>query len=357
VTEPVDEALTNYDYSNEKTTSSFFVRESFRPAPGLLASVELQATHHRFAMRDDRIRGFSFDGSYSSFTPRAGLNWNVDDRFNLYGSFSTARSEPAFRDIWDPQNPFAPPTSVFGAYDPDLDRFSDPLARPERLRDYELGVGYRNGANRFKANVYRMDFRDELVFAGGIDSDGLPITDNAGRSTHQGIELEAAGRLPGEIDVTGYIAWSRDVLEEYTLVFGPNPTDVVDYSGNRIALFPDHQARLRVSRKFGSVRAVVGARRIGTIYLDNSENERLDPAAREVPGYVDKKIDPQTIFDLQAYWDLRRLLPGPDGSLSLDLHVENLLDRRYAAFGYAFGQPEFIPAATRSVFVGITYGF
>ena len=149
---------------------------------------------------------------------------------------------------------------------------------------------------------------------------------------------------------------SRDVLDEYRQVFGPNPEDVVDYSGNRIALFPDHQARLRVGKRFGPARVVLGARRVGTIYLDNSENERKDPAARDVPGYVDKKIDPYTLVDLLATLAPKGWAKGRS-SVTLELSVENLLDRRYVAFGYAFGPPEFLPGATRSFFFGATYGF
>jgi iron complex outermembrane receptor protein len=356
-TEPVSSPLTLYDYGNRKTTLGFFAREMVHATERVGINVEVQATRHSFAMRDDQVRGLSFDADYSFVTPRLGANWNASDRWNVYGSVSTARSDPAFRDVWDPQDPFANPASLFAHYDPGARRYSDPLAGPEKLLDFELGAAFRGKGSTLKANVYRMRFRDELVFAGGIDDDGIPRTDNAGRSTHEGIELEGSARLPGGLTLTGYAAASRDVLDQYTLVFGPNPEDVVDYSGNRVALFPDHQARAELARRFGPVRVVLGARRIGTIYLDNSENERLDPEAREAPGYVDKKIDPYTLCDLQAFWTVGRSFGGKDHPLSLELHVENLLDRRYAAFGYAYGAPEFIPGATRSFFVGATYGF
>jgi outer membrane receptor protein involved in Fe transport len=130
----------------------------------------------------------------------------------------------------------------------------------------------------------------------------------------------------------------------------------VDYSGNRIALFPEYQARVRIAKRFGPARISLGSRSVGTIYLDNSENERKNPAARDEPGYVDKKIDPYTLFDLHAVLAPESWTKGRS-SLSLELSVENLLDRRYVAFGYAFGAPEFIPGATRSLFVGATYGF
>jgi hypothetical protein len=212
-----------------------------------------------------------------------------------------------------------------------------------------------------------MQFRDEFVYAGGLDSDGLPITVNAGRSLHQGIELEAGGRLPGDVDLAGHLAVSRDVLEDDTVLSpdGAGGTYVIDYSGNRIALFPDHTARLSIARTFGPVRVELSGRRVGRIYLDNSENERKTPANRSAADYVDKQVDPFTLVGAQAVADLSRFARRQAGSLTLRLRLDNLLDARVAQFGYSYPidaaytqfYSEFFPAATRSVFVGLNFGF
>ncbi len=364
--QPISPATLLYDYRNIKKTYSAFVRETLRPSPALAVNLEIQGTRHAFEMRDDRTRGISFDANYSFLVPRVGVNWNFTGHFNLYATASAARSEPTFRNVWDPEDPYALPSDYFRRFDPARDRYSDPVARPERLRDYELGFGYLAGATRVKLTAYRMDFRDEFVFAGGIDNDGNPITKNAGRSLHQGVELEATARIPGKVELSGYLSASRDELRDFRL-FGQTAEGtpfVVDYSGNRIALFPDFMARLKVARRFGPARIIVGLRRVGTIYLDNSENERKNPAARDVPGYVDKKIDPYTLVDLLATIDLGRYTRPTRGSLRLDLQVDNLLDERFVAFGYSYPSTdftqfytEFIPGATRSLFFGVTYGF
>jgi hypothetical protein len=215
-------------------------------------------------------------------------------------------------------------------------------------------------------NVYRMQFRDEFVYAGGLDSDGVPITTNAGQSLHEGIEVEASGRLPGAVDLSGYLAVSRDILEQDT-VLSPDAgvTYVIDYSGNRIALFPGSTARLAVARTFGPVRIELSGRRVGTIYLDNSQNERKTPANRDVPGYVNKEIDPFTLLGAQFIADLSRAAHRKTGSLTLRLRIDNLLDSQVAQFGYSYPTnaaytefySEFYPAATRSVMLGLSFGF
>lgn len=366
-TSPIGAPLVLYDYTNGKDTVNVFVREALRVAPAATVNLELQATRHRFSMRDDRVRDISWDATYQFLTPRVGANWNVTDRWNVYAQATKTESEPTFTNVWDPEDPANKPADAFRAYDPSRNRYSDPYARPERLTSFELGAGYRNGAVHLKMNAYRMQFRDEFVYAGGLDSDGLPITTNAGRSLHQGIELEAGGRLPGEVDLSGYLAVSRDILVDETVLSpdGSGGTFLIDYSGNRIALFPGSTARLAVARTFGPVRIELSGRRVGTIYLDNSENERKTPSNRSAAGYVDKKVDPFTLLAAQAVADLSRYARRPAGALALRLRVDNLLDARVAQFGYAYPldpaytqfYSEFFPAATRSITGGLSFGF
>lgn len=356
-----------YDYTNGKDTVNVFVREALRVTSKATVNLELQATHQRFTMGEDRLRGISWDATYRFLTPRIGANWNVNDRWNIYTQATKTESEPTFTNVWDPEDPTANPADSFRSYDPAKNRYGDPFAKPERLTSFELGAGYTRGATRFKLNAYRMQFRDEFVFAGGLDSDGLPLTVNAGRSLHQGIELEAAGRIGGGVDLAGYLAVSRDVLEEDRVLSpdGAGGTFVIDYSGNRIALFPDHTARLSISRTFGMVRVELSGRRVGRIYLDNSENERKTPANRAAAGYVDKQVDPFTLVATQAVVDLSHHARRQSGSLTLRLRIDNLLDARVAQFGYAYPvdaaytqfYSEFFPAATRSVFAGLNFGF
>lgn len=355
--QPLSADLVLYDYRNRKRTAGLFVRESWQAAAALSVDLELQATHHSYEMSDDRVRGYSFESGYGWVTPRLGLHWRAGERGRLYLSLSTADSEPTFSNVWDPQDPWSNPVPLFASYDPATRHLEDAQARPERLRAAELGGSWGNARLQLKANVYWMDFRDELVYAGGLDDDGLPITDNAARSLHRGLELEAAAQLPGGLRLTGHLAVSDDELKEYLLQYAPGPGGTVDYSGNRIALFPESQARLRLQRRFGALDLAFGLRHVGRIYLDNSQDERKDPAARQAPGYVPKLIEPFTLGELDASLDLDRLLGGRGRSLRLQLHVDNLFDERYAASGYVYDVPYFYPAATRNVFVGLTYGF
>jgi iron complex outermembrane receptor protein len=357
---PLADDLPLYDYVNTKTTATVYVREAWSATPSLVVNGELAAAFHRYAMKDDAIRGLSYEAGYAFLLPRLGVNWNLSGAWNLYGSVSTAASEPRTRDIWDQQDPFVRPETLF-ADRLSLTSYADPYARPERLTSYEVGAGYTRGATGFGVNLYRMEFRDELVYGAGIDDDGNPQTVNAGRTVHQGIELQGAFRLPGRIDVSGWGTYSRDEIVDL-VVRGDGVR--VDQSGNRIALFPVWQGRLVAGRSFGPVLVQLGGRWVGTIYTDNSQNERKDPALRGAPGYVDKLVEPWAVADLRLAWDLTKYAPKGVRALALEGRIDNLFDRQYVTMGYSYPDPtftafytEFYPAAVRGWWLGVSAGF
>ena len=356
-TQKLTTPLPLYDYIDRKTTLGAFARETWSVTPRLRLSAELQATQHEFRMREDVVRGYSWDSGYGFVTPRLGVSFDASARVNLYATLSTARSEPRFDDIWNPQDVYQNPVVLFDRYDPQTRRLSDAKASPERLQAAEAGVTFKSANASLRANGYWMDFRDELVFAGGIDEDGLPITDNAARSLHRGAELELSLRLPGGLALTANGSVSEDRLQEYVLRYGPSPADSVDYSGNRVALFPSRLARARVSRAFGPLLAAFVVRHVGRIFLDNSEDERKNPAARAAPGYVPKTIEPFTLWEAELQLDLGRWLKRGGRTTLLRISADNLFDERYTASGYVDDQPYFVPAATRNIYVGLRVGF
>ena len=57
--------------------------------------------------------------------------------------------------------------------------FTHPLVKPEALLDVELGGGFTTEDVRLSANLYWMEFTDEIVKSGQVDRFGQPITGNA----------------------------------------------------------------------------------------------------------------------------------------------------------------------------------
>ena len=350
-----------YDYHPRTLSAGVFAREEWTPRPMWAWTLDLAWRHQGYFMRDDRYDGVRFDQSYDFFLPRLGVRWNPTGSLALFAAAGHARREPAFRDLYDGEGVGSVPLIVNG----------EPLIKPERVNDYELGVSWWNLASRgsrplrtsLSANLFRMDFRDELVYAGQFNTDlGYPILGNAARSIHQGIELAGSmtyrhrtldsprteppsyppdapfgsGTHP-DFAFDANTTISDNHFIDYTEHYGPTPADDVSYDGNAIGFFPATMANVGVRGGWRGATLGLVTQMTGRIYLDNTESK-------------DASIGPRAVLDLNGAYRF----PFPSGGAAAAvLRVFNVLDRRYATSGYmdydSGGNlvPQFIPAATR----------
>jgi iron complex outermembrane receptor protein len=233
---------------------------------------------------------------------------------------------------------------------------SDPLVRPEQVRDWEAGLRARGPWGEATLGGYWMSFSNEIVYNGQIDDNGNPITGNAARSRHAGIEASLRGQAGAHLAWSGTMGWNHDRFGRYLEYV--DSTTTVDYSGNRIAGFPDLIARVTATVRFGDGRLELGADHVGRQYLDNTENDRKDRAAGLPGPFEDKSIAPWTVANAALGWQFPAALGGREWSV--ELRVNNLFDTRYETAGYvdypapAYAPtPVWIPAATRNFFLGV----
>ena len=197
--------------------------------------------------------------------------------------------------------------------------YEDPLIRPEHVNDCELGGSWRAGAASPRVNLFRMDFRDELVYAGQFDTDlGYPILGNAARSVHQGVELAGAPRDGSErrgLALDGNATLSDNHFVEYRESYGPSPRTT----------WPTTARRSGSSRRAGQPRRAarcarrrgVEAQHAGRIYLDNNE----DGATHRAAHRAERGLGGSGGAAAGA-----RPAPGPG--------LQPALDPRYATGGY-----------------------
>ncbi len=345
-----------YDYHPRTFAGGLYLREEWQARRELWVTADLGWRHQGYFMRGDvtdpifRPQPVRFDQSYDFANPRVGLTWRGDGPWQFFGAVSHSRREPAFRDLYDAEGAGSVPLFANGS----------PLIRPERVNDYELGAVRRQEAFTASANLFRMDFRDELVYAGQFNTDlGYPILGNAARSVHQGVEIEGHASFGSEVrggalveHDPGFAVGRRVKLElsaNATLSdnhfiryreFGPTPADEVKYDGKAIGFFPAVLANLAARVGWRGVTLGAETQRVGRMYLDNTQ----DPAG---------SIRPHTVLNLSAgYRALRPRDGGP--ALELTVRVFNALDARYETGGYSYlyagtRYTDFIPAATRNI--------
>ena len=343
-----------YDYTGRVRALSGFAQEAYSLRPDLKLTGSLQWRQTRYAIGAARYSGYDFHQTYSFLNPRVGVNWNTTDTWNVFGSYAHTQTEPILGELYRADDPTAVP--LFRVVDVANHVYQDPLIRPEKLDDFETGVGYRAGNTYLKVTGFWFDFRDEIVPNGQITTLGLPITGNAARSAHKGIEIEGAWAHPSGLELSGNVSFSRNRFSDYHEIV--DSTTVNDFGGNSIAGFPDRIANLTVGFRKHGARAALTVTDVGKQFLDNSEDNRKDPTLRSAPGYQKKLIEEHAILNGVLSYELAGFRPLDARRVLLEVRGMNLTNLRYETSGYTFDEvPYFYPAATRNVFVSLKAEF
>ena len=200
---------------------------------------------------------------------------------------------------------------------------------------------------------------DEIVPSGQISSLGVPITGNAARSQHSGVELEWSVPHKSGLYLSGNVALSRNRFDDYREYV--DSTTVNDYSGNSIAGFPDRIVNFTLGYRKQGATASLTLVETGRQFLDNSEDNRKSPALKDAPGYQHKFVEEHAVLNGALTLDLAGLTrsrPLDARRLALELHAQNLTGLKYETAGYVFAEvPYFYPASGRSVFVSLKAEF
>ena len=336
-----------YEYHAGKNMMSLYAHELYALRPDLTLQLDLQYAYDRYMLYDEKYLNTDFSVPYYFLNPRIGLNYNVNERINVFTQISRTSREPRLTNLYDAAEastpsswgPITPQFKTFanGAYD-----FSDPLVKPEALVDVELGGGYSSEQYHLTATLFYMSFNDEIIKQGQLDRFGIPVTGNADKTLHQGIELTALGRFINGLEVQANATWSRNRLVRYSVFDGSSR---VSLDGNNIAGFPDFLANARATYRAGGFVASLSLQHIGEFYSDNFQNSGSGKTdiARTIAAYT----------VAQASLSYRFPLAPAAQFVEIAVQGNNLFNKIYAA--NAEGD-EFYPAAERNFFASLKFG-
>jgi iron complex outermembrane receptor protein len=348
-----------YEYRGGKDIVSLYAHEMYRFRQDLTLMLDLQYAFNRYRLYDEKFLNTDFTVPYHFLNPRVGLNYNLTDQWNAYVNLARTSHEPRLNNLYDAGSERDGATPQFeinpsGGYD-----FSKPLVKPESLSDVELGFGYANKDFRFNLNLFWMDFEKEIVKQGQLDRFGQPITGNAERTNHQGIEMSGVLRFFDGFELAANTALSRNRFTKQTtylnaknIVSGLKEIIPVQLDGNRISGFPDLLGNARLTYRHDSFTASVALQYVGSQYTNNFED--MKQVVSNGKSYqlftYDNRVDPYAVMSLWVGYQFGALL-GLNG-LELKLQVNNLFDNLYATHGES---DEFFPAAERNFFLSLNF--
>lgn len=359
------DGFTYHRYTGDKDAFSLYASERYAVGAGLTVTADLHFQHKRYRFRQQEVKNFTgerlnaYEVTWEFFNPKGVLNWQAPGRtlggtLQLFGSVGVNHREPTDNELFDTWTGgsdlgavplFARSRPVLADDGVTVARieWSDPLVKPEKVVDYELGLAWQGPRLSLTLGGYWMDFTDEIVPYGGVNDDGSSIRGNAGATLHRGVELGLRARVARGHDLTLAASRSWDEFDEF--LFHDWDGTVYDYAGNPIAGFPDRLAMAAWDAAWpDGLRTRVRARHTGRQHLDNS-------------GLAERTIDPWTTLDLSAWLDLGRAgWTALDGATAF-VHVRNVGDTEYETWGYWYEENWLTPAAGRNYVVGLDCTF
>ncbi|MFC4870381.1 TonB-dependent receptor [Negadavirga shengliensis] len=279
----------------------------------LFGDLQYRGIDYRFDGINNDLRDISGSQHYNFFNPKVGLSYEANDGKTWYASYAVANREPVRRDFTD-----SPLTEI---------------PRPESLRNVEAGVRFQQTKYQYSANLYYMDYKDQLVLTGQLNDVGAYIRENVASSYRAGIELDGAVRLSPQWTLGGNLAFSRNKIAsftEYNDVYDENwgfaGQEATVHENTDIAFSPNMVGTAIVDfRPLENLELSLLNKYVGSQYLDNTQHE-------------DRKLDAFWTTDFRFSYSLA---PGFVKGMDFTLLVNNIFNRLYEPNGYTFSY--FVP--------------
>jgi iron complex outermembrane receptor protein len=171
---------------------------------------------------------------------------------------------------------------------------------------------------------------------------GYPISGNAEKSIHQGVELSLESELNQNLTLSGNFSFNDDHFDKYIEYgFDYDAWDSLsfDRSGNRIGGFPEYLSNWRLEWGYDDFRAGLTARLVGSQFIDNGETY---------------KIESYSLFDVDLSYDFGKFVGL--NSLILSARMNNIADEKYVPAGYIEfddNLPRYIVGAERNFYLSL----
>lgn len=300
---------------------------------------------------DFRYRGDIDLGSvdWTFFDPKLGARLTLSDGLSLYASLGKASREPTRMDLLSGEDN----ATVMH----DLE-----AVRSERVVDFEAGLDLRRSDLSLTANLYAMEFRDEIAATGELSEIGLPLRRNVDESFRRGLELDLRWRFTPRWSLTHNSNFSRNRIREWTQFY-----DVFDTAGSYLGseprthrdvpplLTPEVIVNQGLEYAHGHLGLALAGRWVGDSHLDNTGDDAL-----RAPSYF--QLDFRGSLEL----DRRQAIGRP----KITLHLNNVLDEDDlypSGYSYLFftrdeagrdtagGLPFYYPLAARNFVVTVDF--
>ena len=300
-----------YRNNGAKNDANIYLKADYRIAEGINIYADLQYRHINYKINGhndkwnsatESLQELAIDEEFSFFNPKAGLSWQIDRNSRLFASVAVAHKEPTRNNYTDGK------------------LHERPTA--ERLIDYELGYTFGNRWLHAGANIYFMDYKDQLVLTGELNEIGEPLAANIPDSYRAGIELTTGITLPCGFSWNANATFSRNRIKEFTEVLYDDNTYErweINHGETRLSFSPDIIASNTFAYSRHGLEASLQSQYVGKQYMSNSDQE-------------EHRLDAYFVSNLRLAYTFK--LPHTK-SITAGVTIYNLFDEEYENNGYA----------------------
>jgi len=300
-----------YDDYASKTDGTAFAKVNYKVNEkwSLFWDLQVRNVHYKANSYETGL----VNDNFSFFNPKAGVNYTVNSKNNLYFSYARANREPNRTD------------------------YEGGNVKPEKLNDFELGWRYLSEKIQLNSNLYYMAYKDQLILTGTLDDVGNPIRSNSEKSYRLGLEVDATFLVSKQISLRPNVTLSRNQNIDLAVSGQNYGTKDISYSpsviaGNSLIYKPSESLQIVCLQKY-----------VGQQYMNNIESAESKLADYFINDLnISYEIKPKSIFK----------------SIVIKGLVNNILDKKYSSNGYMWDvYPYYYPQAGTNFLAGLTLKF
>ena len=316
----------NYEYyrnNARKTDANIYAKANWRIINRAQEKLSLYADlqyryvrYERNGLNDEDMTDLPLSVDFHFFNPKAGLTYQNRGHL-LSASFAIANREPSRNNYKE---------NVL--YDASTGEYTG-LPHAERLYDYELGYTYFHPRFAIGANLYFMDYDNQLVLTGEYNDVGAYKTKNVKDSYRMGAEITAG------VKITNWLRWDANLVASRNKILNYHQyIDLYDDQDNwnwlgqdsvvgttTIAFSPTLTASSLFTFDIAGFTATVQTNVVSKQYLDNTQDENA-----MLRAYSTTNLNLQYLLPIaNNQWPTIRLL----------CQINNIFNAKYANNGGA----------------------
>ena len=302
-----------YNHPDLKTDENIYVKwqHAFTKNWSTFVDMQYRDVYHRIdgfeaVSVTDPSDTLKIARTFNFVNPKGGITYTKNG-WQAYLSYARANKEPNYSDFQ--ANPTNQP-------------------KAETLNDFELGAERRKGKYTWGANIYYMQYINQLILTGQINSVGAYTRVNVPNSYRLGLELQGTAKFTSWLNISANATFSENKIQSFTEYL-----DEYDSTGNWIGQEQKNHTNTNISFspsviiggivnfipvKNGEISMI--SKYVGRQYMDNTSNIN-----RSLTDYFTESAR-------LSYTILNKF----SKQIDIILQVNNLLSKKYNTNGYTY---------------------